>query len=318
MSTRFTKPKAPRRRSVQAFAAALLGTWTVLVGAGPALAGSPTTLTIDTQTTLVQPAGGAGYKFFDTATLSGAPLGLPAPTGTVTFNVYGPIAYPFVYGPESCAGTPQYTSTNPVNSAGTSATSNMFIPPSGEGKLYLFTASYSGDAFYAPVTNKCAAEGASVGVPGVACAEMVSSWHPRRGSSKTDISKVTFSPAVFAVAGIKSPRKRSKTRRSPSGTHIRYALSRPGRVVITIRRRVPGPKITGGGCTPGPLRRLLVFKKVGTLVRSGRAGSNDFYFTGRLKGRALTPGAYMADATVISNGIHATTSTRFQILPAAP
>jgi hypothetical protein len=120
--------------------------------AGESVTISPLVLSITMQTALVSLMAGP-YAFSGAAILSGVPSGLPAPTGTVTFNVYGPIIYPFAYGPESCTGTPQYTSTNPVNSVGTSATSNMFIPPSGEEKLYLFTASYSGDAFYAPVTS---------------------------------------------------------------------------------------------------------------------------------------------------------------------
>src|SRR5206468_13131321 len=71
-------------------------------------------------TTQVNPATvPLGGTFTDTATLGARPAGAPVPTGTVTFNVYSP-ADP------TCAGAPNQTSTNPVNGAGTTATSGTF------------------------------------------------------------------------------------------------------------------------------------------------------------------------------------------------
>ena len=188
---------------VSALGAVLMVICTSLVASPSAVAGHPMALAITTQTTLVQPASGAGYKFFDTATLSGTPSGLPAPTGTITFDAYGPIAYPLAYGPWSCAGTPQYSSTNPVNAAGTGATSNTFIPPPGEEKLYLFTARYSGDALYAAATSECGAPRESVTVPDVEFADVA----PGSGSPLPSVveaplvtvSDLTFSPAAFSV-----------------------------------------------------------------------------------------------------------------------
>lgn len=66
--------------------------------------------------TLVAQAGRNGNTISDTATISG-PAGSPAPTGTVTFTVYGP-------NDATCSGPAFATSTNAV-SAG-SATSNNF------------------------------------------------------------------------------------------------------------------------------------------------------------------------------------------------
>jgi hypothetical protein len=351
MSTRFRlrmRSKAPGRRSVEALAVALLAPCTVFVGAGPALAGSPATLAISTQTTLVQPAGGAGYKFFDTATLSGAPSDTLVPTGTVTFNVYGPITYPFVDGPGSCAGAPQYTSTNPVNAAGTGATSNTFVPPDGEEKIYLFTASYSGDAVYAPVTSECDAPGESVRVPFVAFAMpepiVVPPTTPPSASPPISVSELTFSPAAFAVGNNDgSARKTAQTkklaRRSPQGTTISYVLSGAGTVTIRISKVVTGLRVAGRGCVPATaaarkallagargarwsalLRhaRCKASRTVGVLVRASKAGSNSFPFTGRMGSRVLTAGSYKADASLSPAATSpSTASAAFQIVPAA-
>ena len=80
-----------------------------------------------------------GAFFHDTATLGPAPAGAPAPTGTVTFNVYGP-------GDPTCAAAPVFTSTNAVNAPGTSATSSNFTPAATG--TYRVIATYSGDANY--------------------------------------------------------------------------------------------------------------------------------------------------------------------------
>lgn len=352
MSTRSglrKRPKTPRRRLIEAFAVTLLTACTVFVGAGPALAETPTTLAISTQTTLVQPAGGAGYKFFDTATLSKAPSDTPVPTGTVTFNVYGPITYPFVYGPGSCAGALQYTSTNPVNAEGTSATSNTFVPPDGEEKIYLFTASYSGDAAYAPVTSECDAPDESVTVPFVAFAVaepivVPPTIPPGNASPPIRISELAFSPAAFAVGRDRSARKIARTRklarRSAQGTMISYLLSSTGTVTIRISKVVTGLRVAGQGCVPAtaaarkallagahgarPQHGLLLharckaYRAVGALVRASKAGSNSFPFSGRLGSRVLTAGSYKADASVSPTAPSpSTVSAAFQIVSAA-
>ena len=73
-------------------------------------------------TTQVAPATVTlGASFQDTATLPAPPAGEPTPTGSVTFNVYGPTD-------TTCAGPVLFTSTNPVNAAGTGAQSDAFTP----------------------------------------------------------------------------------------------------------------------------------------------------------------------------------------------
>ena len=85
-----------------------------------------------------------GGSFHDTATLS-PPAGGPAPTGTVTFDVYGP-------GDTTCAGPVLFTSTNPLNPAGTSAVSGNFTPTTAG--TYRVVATYSGDANYSSRTSR--------------------------------------------------------------------------------------------------------------------------------------------------------------------
>jgi len=78
-----------------------------------------------------------GSSFHDTATLAGV-QGVPAPTGSVTFNVYGPADF-------DCAQLPIMTSTVP---ASPTTVSGDFTPTSTG--TYNAVASYSGDANYAP------------------------------------------------------------------------------------------------------------------------------------------------------------------------
>jgi subtilisin-like proprotein convertase family protein len=76
----------------------------------------------------------------DTATLTGG----SSPSGTVTFNLYGP-------DDATCAGTAVFSSTVAVSGGG--ATSGSFTPTTAG--TYRWTASYSGDVDNSPVTAAC-------------------------------------------------------------------------------------------------------------------------------------------------------------------
>jgi hypothetical protein len=104
---------------------------------------APATLPISTQVTPTSLV--LGGAFHDTATFA-PPAGAAVPTGTVTFNVFGP-------GDPTCTGTPTFTSTNELNAAGTSATSGTFTPTSAG--TWQVVAVYNGDANYAAVTSLC-------------------------------------------------------------------------------------------------------------------------------------------------------------------
>jgi tellurite resistance-related uncharacterized protein len=85
-----------------------------------------------------------GQSFTDTATLT-VPAGAPAPTGDVTFRVYGP-------GDTTCTGTPVFISANRPLS-GLTATSAAFTPASVG--TYHVIATYNGDANYNTIVGAC-------------------------------------------------------------------------------------------------------------------------------------------------------------------
>jgi hypothetical protein len=99
-------------------------------------------------------------SFSDTATLGPAAAGAPVATGSVVFDVYGPAD-------ATCSATPVFSSTDPVNAAGTSATSASFVPSAASGGpgTYRFVASYSGDGNYPAVASACNAANESVSIP---------------------------------------------------------------------------------------------------------------------------------------------------------
>ena len=90
--------------------------------------------------TVASPSVTLGGAIFDTATIAGG----FNPTGSITFNFYGPDN-------ATCTGTPVFTSVVPVNGNG-SYTSGSFTPT--QPGLYQVVASYSGDANNAPLCHR--------------------------------------------------------------------------------------------------------------------------------------------------------------------
>jgi IPT/TIG domain-containing protein len=126
---------------------------------GEAVTVTPGPLALATQ---VAPATiGLGASFDDTATLGPPPPGAAPPTGSVTFDVYAP-------GDASCTSSPVFTSTDPVDAAGTTAVSAAFTPPTAG--VYNVIASYSGDANYLPAESECGDPGESATVTRAAVA----------------------------------------------------------------------------------------------------------------------------------------------------
>ncbi len=153
------------------------------VSVGPATVAVTTDVTPETI--------GLGSTFHDDATLGPAPAGVPAPTGTVTFNVYGP-ADP------SCAAAPVFTSTDPLTASGTMAASSDFTP-TGAG-TYRVVASYSGDANYTASASLCAdpAEAVTVSPAPLAIATQVAPASITLGANFQDTA--TLGPAVAGAA----------------------------------------------------------------------------------------------------------------------
>ena len=94
-----------------------------------------------TLTTVASPSVALGGQITDTATLAGG----TNPTGTITFNLYGP-------GNTTCTGAPLFSPSEAVAGNG-SYTSDPFTPT--VAGTYQWVAAYSGDAGNNPVTTAC-------------------------------------------------------------------------------------------------------------------------------------------------------------------
>jgi Ice-binding-like/IPTL-CTERM motif len=93
-----------------------------------------------------------GGTITDTATVSGGGLGTAAPTGTITFNLYGPAD-------ATCTAAAIFTSVVPVNGNGSYTSAPYVTPAIGS---YRWIANYSGDLNNLPTTNACNAPNETV------------------------------------------------------------------------------------------------------------------------------------------------------------
>ncbi|MCA1684343.1 MAG: Ig-like domain repeat protein, partial [Actinobacteria bacterium] len=129
-----------------------------------------------------------GASISDTATLT-RPASAPAPTGTVMFSVYGP-------NNATCSGAPFAQSTNAVTPQGTAVSSAFPVAAAG---TYRFTASYSGDINYNPVSSPCNAAFESVTVTGGTTHRAPADFN---GDGVTDVSVFRPSTGQWLVRGI--------------------------------------------------------------------------------------------------------------------
>jgi hypothetical protein len=125
------------------------------LGAGPTVCGDPPETVTFAQATpaIVTTASGAqvGQPISDQATLSGG----FNPTGTITFNAYGP-------NNATCTGAVFFTSTVPVSGNGPYNSGNS--PNVTQSGVYRWTATYSGDVNNAGVASACNAANESTQV----------------------------------------------------------------------------------------------------------------------------------------------------------
>jgi hypothetical protein len=107
--------------------------------------------------------------------------------------------------------------------------------------------------------------------------------------------------------------------RAARGTRFRYTLSEPARVTLKLQRVLPGhrsrTKCVPPGPHPGKAKRCVRYDNVGTLTRTGAAGTNSIRFTGRLGRRGLRPGRYRAlmAATDVAGNRSAARVARFRV-----
>jgi hypothetical protein len=92
-------------------------------------------------------------------------------------------------------------------------------------------------------------------------------------------ARVSMTHARFRVGSRSTPVSAA----APRGTSFKFTLKAPGKVTIAITRRVPGARLG---------KRTV---KVVTLTRAKlRNGRHTIPFSGRIRKRALEPGAYSA------------------------
>ncbi len=135
---------------------------------------------------------------------------------------------------------------------------------------------------------------------------------PRPQGAAVDIGADELAVAVPIVA--KAPPRLSKLRlkrrafrvktgaKKKRGTAFSFNLDAAASVRVTIRRVVKR-------------RGKTSFPRVGTLLRAGAAGANSIAFSGRVKGRPLSPGRYRADLVATNaGGASGLASARFRVL----
>jgi len=122
----------------------------------------------------------------------------------------------------------------------------------------------------------------------------------------------------IGVPRILRPRRGSPRRAGVHpGTVFTYSVDGVAKIAVAIQRK-QGGRLIGGKCRK-PTRSTLRKKKcnltVATLHRTSVSGQNRLPFTGRIKGRALTVGSYLAAFTATgAGGSSKTVSVGFRIV----
>ncbi len=229
------------------------------------------------------PLGGVAGSPIPASSVSATLAGGSAPTGTITFTVFGPQSSP----PSSCAGGTA-VGTASVNGNGTYQPSAGFTPPSaGE---YWWYASYGGDAGDEPAASAC---GALMAQTLVAAAPTTpsSSGTESSGSGSGAVSGTGVKAPASTLSGVELGSTRFTAKK---GIALKLTLSQSATIKIVITQTVKGHKL-GGVCKAtvkqGKSCTTTVEKR--TLRFSGAAGSNTF----ELKTAGLGKGSYTATIT---------------------
>lgn len=279
-----------------------------LAGAGASPAASAPAFAVGAVllTTAVTPATlPLGSGFIDAATLT-PPAGGPAPSGTMTFRVYGPTD-------PTCAGPVLFSSTNTL--AGQTTPSSSFTPPNVG--TYRVIAIYSGDASYPAVSTACGdpAEVAVVGQrptltglspsggPGDGLDTVTITGTNLSGASTVDFGGVptpatVISPTeVIATAPAGAPGPVNVTVTTPFGTTPIVSADVYTYTAASATQTGPPPTSIVSGIPPGPpvvvtgtATRITASSAdlAGTVDPAGLVGTAQFEYTVRLPGGGST------------------------------
>jgi hypothetical protein len=117
------------------------------------------------------------------------------------------------------------------------------------------------------------------------------------------VASFSFSPSTFAVGPMRTATQAQRA------TTIRFTLSERATVRIGISQKLTGRR-AGGRCVKptaklAKRRACTRFKHRTTLVRANvRAGQRAIAFSGRIRGRALSPGGYSARISATDSAHH--------------
>jgi hypothetical protein len=181
------------------------------------------------------------------------------------------------------------TEVTPATTAGNQAAPPLFVdaaggnfreaagsPTRGAGEAAVVLSGETDLAGGARITDCAGISGVDIGAYQVQCPAPPTPPAPPRvvTSVPPKLSALTLTHKYFAATGTKAPKG------TPHGTVIGYSLSEPATVTISIlaKRAKHGKK-----------SRLVTLEK---LKASGKAGKNRFSFSGKLKGKPLSPGKY--------------------------
>jgi hypothetical protein len=112
-----------------------------------------------------------------------------------------------------------------------------------------------------------------------------------------------------------SPGLRLAGFRQGRGSTFTFSLSEPAKVAIKLERRIGTGRRVDGRCVRRTRRSrsrpsCTRYSSVGTVRADGRQGRNEVRFSGRLNGRALSPGTYRASLTATDAAGNASTVSR--------
>ena len=134
---------------------------------------------------------------------------------------------------------------------------------------------------------------------------------PRRGAAAPVLSHLAETHRVFAVAPMSTPlRGRTASARHKRGTTFSFRLDQPATVTVAITADAKCRRISSA--TP---RRRRCTRTVARLTRTAHAGLNKLPFSGRVRGKPLTPGDYRAVFAARSSGGRSSAKTlRFTVV----
>jgi hypothetical protein len=225
---------------------------------------------------------------------------------------------------------PEFHWIHQVGSAGVSPGANPEVALNGQGEAIAAWehsgSSYEGlvqaavkpaaTAKWQPPVNLAAASTGGVQVALSATGEAVVVWNRLLEGEDDPLEADVL--ATLGVTSVSLSHRRFRVRRPPNqhgpkaprGTRFRFVLSEPAELKVAITGSVPGVSVRGGCVSPTVAMPKRVHGDIcsrslsyGTLTALEPAGRDSMYFSGRLDGVPLKPGAYHATLTASSANV---------------